>query len=59
MHFVRMLLATVVWITLGTFCSADELRVAVQKTGTFAWELAVIRAHDLDKRHHLRRIEEM
>jgi NitT/TauT family transport system substrate-binding protein len=49
MHFVRMLLTTVVWITLGTFCSADELRVAVQKTGTFAWELAVIRAHDLDK----------
>jgi NitT/TauT family transport system substrate-binding protein len=44
-----MLLTTVVWITLGTFCSADELRVAVQKTGTFAWELAVIRAHDLDK----------
>ncbi|WFU19340.1 ABC transporter substrate-binding protein [Bradyrhizobium sp. CB3481] len=53
MHFVRMLLATVVWITLGTFCSADELRVAVQKTGTFAWELAVIRAHDLDKQANL------
>src|SRR5689334_464842 len=53
MHFVRMLLATVVWIAAGTFCSADELRVAVQKTGTFAWELAVIRAHDLDKQADL------
>jgi NitT/TauT family transport system substrate-binding protein len=53
MHFVRMLLATVVWITLGTYCSADEVRVAVQKTGTFAWELAVIRAHDLDKQANL------
>ena len=53
MHFVRMLFATVVWVTLGAFCNADELRVAVQKTGTFAWELAVIRAHDLDKQADL------
>ena len=53
MSFVRMLSAMVVWVTLGTFCSADELRVAVQKTGTFAWELAVIRAHDLDKQADL------
>ena len=53
MPFVRMLSATVVWVTLGTFCGADELRVAVQKTGTFAWELAVIRAHDLDKQADL------
>ena len=31
-------------------CRATEtVRVAVQKTGTFAWELAVIRAHQLDK----------
>ena len=27
----------------------ETIRVAVQKTGTFAWELAVIRAHGLDK----------
>jgi NitT/TauT family transport system substrate-binding protein len=53
MQFVRMLLATVAWLTLGTFCSADEVRVAVQKTGTFSWELAVIRAHDLDKQANL------
>ena len=53
MSFVRMLSAMVVWVTLGTFCGADELRVAVQKTGTFAWELAVIRAHDLDKQADL------
>jgi NitT/TauT family transport system substrate-binding protein len=30
-------------------CAAEIIRVAVQKTGTFAWELAVIRAHGLDK----------
>ncbi|WP_407180537.1 ABC transporter substrate-binding protein [Bradyrhizobium sp. STM 3562] len=28
---------------------AETIRVAVQKTGTFAWELAVIRAHGLDR----------
>jgi NitT/TauT family transport system substrate-binding protein len=53
MPFVRTLSAMVVWVTLGSFCGADELRVAVQKTGTFAWELAVIRAHDLDKQADL------
>ncbi|MGJ4930136.1 ABC transporter substrate-binding protein [Bradyrhizobium sp. HKCCYLS2038] len=29
-------------------CAAETVKVAVQKTGTFAWELAVIRAHQLD-----------
>jgi len=51
--FVRMLLATIVSVSLGTCCSAEVLRVAVQKTGTFAWELAVIRAHGLDKQANL------
>jgi NitT/TauT family transport system substrate-binding protein len=32
---------------------AETIRVAVQKTGTFAWELAVIRAHGLDKQASL------
>jgi NitT/TauT family transport system substrate-binding protein len=34
-------------------CDAETIRVAVQKTGTFAWELAVIRAHGLDKQANL------
>ena len=51
--FVRMLLAPIVSVSLGTCCSAEALRVAVQKTGTFAWELAVIRAHGLDKQANL------
>jgi NitT/TauT family transport system substrate-binding protein len=29
--------------------AADTLRIAAQASGTFAWELAVIRDHDLDK----------
>jgi NitT/TauT family transport system substrate-binding protein len=51
--FIRMLLATVVSVSLGTCCSAETVRVAVQKTGTFAWELAVIRAHGLDTQANL------
>jgi NitT/TauT family transport system substrate-binding protein len=51
--FVRMLHAMIVSVSLCTCCSAETLRVAVQKTGTFAWELAVIRAHGLDKRANL------
>src|SRR2546429_1890028 len=51
--FVRLLLATIVSVSLGTCCSAEVLRVAVQKTGTFAWELAVIRAHGLDTQANL------
>ncbi|KRR05998.1 ABC transporter substrate-binding protein [Bradyrhizobium jicamae] len=52
-HFVRLLLATIVLVSLGTCCSAEALRIAVQKTGTLAWELAVIRAHGLDKQANL------
>ena len=29
--------------------AADTIRLAIQKTGTFAWELAVIRAHGYDR----------
>jgi NitT/TauT family transport system substrate-binding protein len=38
---------------LGTSCGAETIRVAVQKSGTFAWELAVIRAHELDRHANL------
>lgn len=34
---------------IGAAGAADTIRIAAQKTGTFAWELAVIRAHGLDK----------
>ncbi|WP_316174175.1 ABC transporter substrate-binding protein [Bradyrhizobium sp. SZCCHNRI1073] len=47
----RLLMAIVACALLpGTACCAAEtVKVAVQKTGTFAWELAVIRARQLDK----------
>jgi NitT/TauT family transport system substrate-binding protein len=33
--------------------AADHIRLAVQKTGTFAWELAIIKEHGLDKKADL------
>ncbi len=33
--------------------ATDTVRLAIQKTGTVAWELAVIRAHGLDKKADL------
>jgi NitT/TauT family transport system substrate-binding protein len=33
--------------------AADTIRLAVQKTGTVAWELDVVRAHGLDRKHGL------
>ncbi len=44
------------WLAFAAFCltqggalAADTIRIATQKTGTFAWELDVIRARGLDK----------
>jgi NitT/TauT family transport system substrate-binding protein len=50
-----MLLVAVVFAVAPVAVSsgAETIRVAVQKTGTFAWELAVIRAHGLDKQANL------
>src|SRR5262245_42112398 len=53
-RFAAMILtAFVLAATSGARSDAEAIRVAVQKTGTFAWELAVIRAHGLDKRSNL------
>jgi NitT/TauT family transport system substrate-binding protein len=53
--FVRTLLAAaaLAFVPLAACYAAETIRVAVQKTGTFAWELAVIRAHGLDKQADL------
>src|SRR5262249_8639529 len=54
-HLFRMMLAAAIAAVAPMVpCDAAEtIRVAVQKTGTFAWELAVIRAHGLDKQANL------
>jgi NitT/TauT family transport system substrate-binding protein len=53
-RFAAMVLTAVALsATSAVRCDAETIRVAVQKTGTFAWELAVIRAHGLDKQANL------
>jgi NitT/TauT family transport system substrate-binding protein len=43
-------LSLIVAACMGTTAAfADEIRLAIQKTGTVAWELDVARAHGLDK----------
>src|SRR5258706_459377 len=53
--FTRILLVTAVFAAVPVVPSraAETIRLAVQKTGTFAWELAVIRAHGLDRKANL------
>ena len=53
--FTRILLVAAVLTAAPAAPShaADTIRIAVQKTGTVAWELAVIRAHGLDRRADL------
>ena len=54
-HLFRIVLAAMICaVAPAAACRAAEtIKVAVQKTGTFAWELAVIRAHGLDKQANL------
>ena len=54
-HLFRIVLAAMICaVAPAVACRAAEtIKVAVQKTGTFAWELAVIRAHGLDKQANL------
>jgi NitT/TauT family transport system substrate-binding protein len=44
-----LITAFVLTASLATRSDAETIRLAVQKTGTFAWELAVIRTYGLDK----------
>lgn len=53
MKLLICMLATIGLVSISPCCSAEVVRVAVQKTGTFAWELAVIRSHNLDKKADL------
>ena len=53
--FICILVATAAFAGVSGAPSraAETVRLAVQKTGTFAWELAVIRAHGLDRQANL------
>jgi NitT/TauT family transport system substrate-binding protein len=47
--FRALIIAALAALPVGAAGAADTIRIAAQKTGTFAWELAVIHAHGLDK----------
>jgi NitT/TauT family transport system substrate-binding protein len=40
-------------LVAGSAAAAERIRLAVQKTGTLAWELDVIKNHGLDRKHDL------
>jgi NitT/TauT family transport system substrate-binding protein len=46
-------LAAVMVLAAASATAADRIRIAVQRTGTLAWELDVIRAHDIDRKANL------
>jgi NitT/TauT family transport system substrate-binding protein len=47
--FRRILMIVAASLALSSAHAADRIRVAAQKTGTFAWELEVLKAHGLDR----------
>jgi NitT/TauT family transport system substrate-binding protein len=51
---LRVALTAIVTLAAATPApAADRIRLAVQRTGTLAWELDVIKAHGLDRKHDL------
>jgi NitT/TauT family transport system substrate-binding protein len=47
---LRFALIAVATLTAANAGAADRIRLAVQRTGTLAWELDVIRTHGLDRK---------
>jgi len=47
---LRLIVAIALALVAGSAAAADRIRLAVQKTGTLAWELDVIRTHGLDRK---------
>jgi NitT/TauT family transport system substrate-binding protein len=50
---LRFAFAIAVSFAAGHAHAADRIRIAVQKTGTLAWELEIVRSHGLDKQANL------
>src|SRR5215510_3964359 len=54
MRHVRLAaLVVVMALAASSATAADRIRVAVQRTGTLAWELDIIRAHGIDRKANL------
>src|SRR6204780_198929 len=46
---LRLLTVAAATFAVSSAIAADRVRVAVQKTGTLAWELDILKAHGLDR----------
>ena len=51
---LRLWAAALCWTVLSSAHATETIRFAVQKTGTTAWELEVIKTHELDKQADLK-----
>jgi NitT/TauT family transport system substrate-binding protein len=47
---LRLIVVAALALAAGSATAADRIRLAVQKTGTLAWELDVIKTHGLDRK---------
>jgi NitT/TauT family transport system substrate-binding protein len=47
---LRLAIVAAIAFAAGNAAAADRIRLAVQRTGTLAWELEVIKAHGLDRK---------
>jgi len=47
---LHLAIVAVLALAAGSATAADRIRLAVQRTGTLAWELDVIKAHGLDRK---------
>jgi NitT/TauT family transport system substrate-binding protein len=52
-HDRLAVLAVVMALADSSASAADRIRVAVQRTGTLAWELDIIRTHGIDRKSNL------
>ncbi len=47
--FLRLLVIAATMLFVSSAGAVDRIRIAVQKTGTFAWELDVLKAYGIDR----------
>jgi len=50
---LRVVVIAALALAASQALAADRIRIAAQKTGTLAWELEILRAHDLDRQADL------
>jgi NitT/TauT family transport system substrate-binding protein len=47
---VRLCVIAALTLAVSNAMAADRIRIAAQRTGTFAWELDILKAHGLDRK---------